>query len=127
MRLIETHIEVEDIEKSLKLYTTILPHKHIEQWADGNVAALIFEDGSAFGIWKKGQRGIHNGQGGQHVHFAFQIETNQYDIYKQKIINAGLEPLEHVWETGDKSVYFFDYDDNQGEFITADWLKLNNL
>lgn len=127
MRLVETHIEVEDVEKSLNLYRELIPHKRLLTWADGNVGALVLDDGSAFGVWKKGHRGIHDGQGGGHVHFAFQIRPDQYEEYKTKIRTLGLEPLEYEWEAGGKSVYFFDYDGHQGEFITTDWVALNNL
>ncbi|MCB9965076.1 MAG: hypothetical protein H6855_03240 [Rhodospirillales bacterium] len=127
MRLIETHIEVINVEKSLALYQKLIPHRNCLRWADGNVGALVLEDGSAFGIWKKGHRGIHDGQGGNHVHFAFQIKLEDYTNYKNKILDAGLTPLEYEWDTGYKSVYFFDYDGHQGEFITADWIALNNL
>lgn len=125
MRLVESHIEVADVQKSLDLYAKLLPHNKILRWADGNAGALVFDDGSAFGCWKKGTRGIHNGQGGEHLHFAFQIKPEEYDHYVALIASCGLEPLEFVWETGHKSVYFFDYDGHQGEFITGDWLALN--
>lgn len=88
---------------------------------------MLLNDGSAFGCWKIGTTGIHNGRGGQHVHFAFQIDPAEYEHYVDLIKSSGLEPLEHVWETGDKSVYFFDDDGHQGEFITADWIALNQL
>ena len=127
MRLIETHIEVSDVQKSLDLYAKLLPHKDILKWADGNAGALVLQDGSAFGCWKNGQLGIHKGRGGKHVHFAFQIESEEYDQYVALIRDCGLEPLEYTWETGYKSVYFFDYDGHQGEFITTDWLTLNGL
>ena len=127
MKLIETHIEVEDVEKSLLLYKKLIPHKKILQWADGKVAALVFDDGSAFGLWTKGHKGIHDGKGGTNVHFAFKIDENEYKDYKDKIIKAGLEALEYEWESGYKSVYFFDYDGHQGEFITGNWIELNNL
>jgi hypothetical protein len=29
--------------------------------------------------------------------------------------------LEYVWPSGHRSVYFFDYDGHQGEFMTTDW------
>ena len=126
-KLVETHIEVEDVEKSLKLYQQLIPHKKCLKWADGKVSALVLDDGSALGIWKKGHRGIHNGRGGRHLHFAFQINEKEYETYKNKINSLKLEPLEYEWESGHKSVYFFDYDNHQCEFITANWIELNNL
>ncbi len=127
MKLLETHIEVENVEKALSLYQPLIPHKKCLRWAENNVAALVLEDGSAFGIWKKGQKGIHGGQGGKHLHFAFQIDPKDYDIYKDKIVSLNREPLEYEWDTGHKSFYFFDYDNHQCEFITGNWIDLNNL
>lgn len=124
MRLVEIHLEVDDIEKSLALYARLIPHHDIKRWKDGSAVALVLADGSALGLWKKGIFGIHRGQGGQHVHFAFQISLDEYDHYKTLIEKAGLEPLEHVWPGGHKSVYFFDHDGHQGEFITTDWITL---
>jgi catechol 2,3-dioxygenase-like lactoylglutathione lyase family enzyme len=122
MKLLEVHIEAEDPMRTLELYKKLLPYKEVRQWGDG-IAALIFWDGTAFGIWPKGSRGIHNGRAGSHVHFAWQIEDAWYDSTVIKIRDAGLDPLEHEWPNGKKSVYFFDYDGNQGEFMTCDWLK----
>ena len=127
MRLVETHIEVENTQRSLALYQKLIEHKDCLQWADGKVAALVFNDGSAFGMWEKGHKGIYDGQGGLNVHFAFKIEEAEYNDCKDRIIEAGLEPLEYNWESGHKSVYFFDYDGHQGEFITGNWIELNNL
>ena len=127
MKLIETHIEVEDVEKSLNLYKQLIPHKTILRWAEGNVAALVLNDGSAFGIWKKGHKGIHNGLAGQKTHFAFQIKEDGYTDCVELIKECGLEPLEYDWGNKYKSVYFFDYDGHQGEFITGNWIELNDL
>lgn len=44
--------------------------------------------------------------GGQHVHFAFQIRPEEYDNYLALIKSCGLEPLEHIWETGQKAFTF---------------------
>ena len=127
MRIVETHIEVENVEKSICLYKKLLPHKKILRWADGKVGAFVFDDGSAFGCWEKGHKGILNGRGGKHVHFAFQIQPDEYEKYKEIIISAGLKPLEYDWGNSHKSLYFFDYDGHQGEFITTDWIGLNNI
>ena len=123
VRLVETHIEVRDLEKSFALYSNLIPHARVERWGDetGSVAAFVLEGGEAFALWEKGKVGVHGGRGGEHLHFAFQIKPEEYNHYRDLIRAQGLEPLEHVWENGKKSVYFFDYDGHQGEFITNDW------
>lgn len=127
MRLVETHIEVDDVDRSLSLYKKLIKHVKIVRWGEPEkpVVALILEDGSAFGLWTKGTSGIHGGRGASHQHYAFLIKPEEYDRYFNLIAENGLKPMEHIWDTGDKSVYFFDYDGHQGEFITADWLALN--
>ncbi len=124
VRLVETHIEVSDLEKSVALYSNLIPHARVERWGDdkeGRVAAFVLEGGEAFGLWEKGKIGVLGGRGAEHLHFAFQIKPEQYECYRDLIQAQGLEPLEHVWENGKKSVYFFDYDGHQGEFICDDW------
>lgn len=115
------HIEVADIEKSLELYSQLLTYSKVIWWEDKQAVALVLEDGSAFGIWKGGKTGIHGGRAGAHLHFAFQIEPEQYDECKSRIEAAGLRSLEHEWRGGQRSLYFFDYDGNQGEFMTTNW------
>ncbi len=121
--MLELHIEAADVERTFKLYSELLPHSKVTWWHERDAVALVLADGSAFGIWKKGKRGIHSGQGAEHLHFAFQIDPNEYDKYKSKIYSLGLQPLEHTWKSGARSVFFFDFDGNQGEFMTTDWFS----
>ena len=123
MRFLEVHLEVDNLERSVELYSKIIPHKRIKHWSNGTAVALILNDDSAFGLWVSGTLGVHNGRGGVHVHFAFQIKHEEYESYKTTIVDAGLIPLEHTWPDGNKSIYFFDYDGHQGEFMTKDWSK----
>ncbi len=124
MRIVEFHIEVEHPEKSLEFYKDLIPHEKVTHWNDKSAIALVLKDGSAFGIWKKGKLGLFDGRGGEHVHFAFQIKPDEYDLYKQKLLDRGLTPEEYTWPSGHRSLYFFDPDGHQGEFITSDWLRL---
>ncbi len=121
MRFLEMHIEVEDVERSLDFYSRLLPHQRIGRWSDGNVAAIVLPDGSAFGIWKHGTHGLFNGQAGKHLHFAFQVDEEEYERLKARLSELGLETFEHRWPKGGKSIYFFDPDGHQGEFMTVDW------
>jgi catechol 2,3-dioxygenase-like lactoylglutathione lyase family enzyme len=124
MRLLEVHLEVADVERSVRFYSNLLAHRKIDSWDEGTANAIILEDGAAFGIWKKGKRGIHGGQGGEHIHFAFQISPDEYTTYKRKLEDLGMKVQEHTWPNGHRSVYFVDYDGHQGEFMTVDWLGL---
>ena len=55
------------------------------------------------------------------LHFAFDIPADQLDNYKQKLQDLGLEVMEHSWGEDWNSIYFFDFDGHQGEFITGGW------
>jgi len=121
MRLLEVHLEVEDLDLSLRLYRHLLPAVRIVEDPERTQVFLVLPDGAAFGLWRKGTRGVHNGQGGRHVHFAFEISPQDYEICRLRLLELGLEPLEKVWQDGAKSLYFFDFDGHQGEFMTRDW------
>lgn len=126
MRLLEIHIEVADLEFSLNFYRNLLKHNRIVYWQDKSAVALVLDDGSAFGLWKKGKTGLHGGKGGKEVHFAFRIEPDEYDVYLNNLKKLGVKPIEHVWEDGHRSIYFFDADGHQGEFMTRGWPKKLN-
>lgn len=126
MRLLEVHIEVEDIQRSLDFYKSIIPHNKITDWKDRSAAAIILNDGTAFGLWQKGKRGLFDGRGGEHVHFAFQIKPDEYSEMIGKLTALKVDYKEHNWPNGQHSVYFFDPDGHQGEIMTCDWHDLSN-
>ena len=122
MRFLEMHIEVEDLERSVEFYKRLLPHKRVLRFGTGRANALIMEDGTAFGLWKKGVPGLHGGRGAEHLHFAMQISPDEYDHYLGRLRELEAKVIEHDWEDGHRSIYFFDPDGHQGEFMTKDWL-----
>ena len=122
MRLLEIHIESEDVKKSIMFYKEILEYEKILELNDKRQIMFVMKDGCCFGIWEKGFRGIHDGRGARHLHFAFQIPPSQYRMYKVRLEALGIKVSEHEWNDGERSMYFFDPDGNQGEFMTKDWL-----
>lgn len=122
MRLLEVHIETENLAESLDFYRRVLPHQKIIEFSDNKAAALVLDDGSAFGIWEKGRRGLYDGRGGKHTHVAFQIRPDEYEKTKDRLLSMGIEIIEHRWSDGHRSIYFFDPDHHQMEFMTKDWL-----
>ncbi len=121
MRMLEMHIGVSDINKSLAFYRQLLPHKRVIEDDENKQVFIVLEDGTAFGIWEAGYRGVLNGLPAKHLHFAFQIKPEEYDTFKQKLEDLGVEFLEHKWTDGERSLYFFDADGHQGEFMTKEW------
>ena len=106
----------------MEFYKKLLPHKKIIGSPDSDQVFLVFDNGSALGLWKKGAIGLHNGRGAEHLHFAFQIKPDEYIDYKNRLEALNVEVLEHSWSDGHRSLYFFDPDGHQGEFMTKDWL-----
>ncbi|MBD3403874.1 hypothetical protein GF420_13355 [candidate division GN15 bacterium] len=123
MRILELHIEVSDLDRSLEFYTALLPHEKVVRWQDNSAAALVFPDGTSMGLWRTGKRGLYDGRGGEHLHFAFQIEDHEYDSIRARVVELGCEVIDHVWPNGKRSLYFFDPDNHQVEFMTVDWLR----
>lgn len=122
LRLLEVHLEVGDLDLALEFYRRLLNHEKIIHWSDGSAVALVFADGSAFGLWKRGKKGVLGGRGGEHVHFAFRIESGEYDEYHRRLLALDVKVLEHEWNDGSRSLYFFDADGHQGEFMTKGWI-----
>lgn len=122
MRLLELHIECADLKRSVELYRVLLePVKLLWDGPDDTQAFLVLADGTAFGLWQAGTRGILDAQAGAHLHFAFQIQPDEYDMYKARIESLNMEALDWDWPDGSRSVYFFDPDGHQGEFMTRGW------
>ena len=122
MRMLEMHIGVKDINKSVSFYKQLLPHRKIIEDDENKQVFIVLEDGSAFGIWEDGYHGLLGGLPAKNLHFAFQISFDEYDLFKSKLESLGVEVLEHEWQDGQRSLYFFDDDGHQGEFMTKDWL-----
>ena len=122
MRMLEMHIGVQDLQKSVEFYSNLIPHTKVITDDDHKQVFLVLDDGSAFGIWEAGYHGLHDGLAGKHLHFAFEIKPDEYESYKQKLESLGVDVIEHRWRDGQRSLYFFDADGHQGEFMTKDWL-----
>ena len=121
MRMLEMHIGVKDINKSVEFYSQLLPHTKIIDDDERKQVFIVLADGSAFGIWENGYRGMFDGLPARHLHFAFQIAVDEYDLFKKKLKKLSVDIIEHTWRDGHKSLYFFDDDAHQGEFMTKDW------
>ncbi len=121
MRMLEMHIGVKDIQKALAFYRELLPHKRVIEDDENKQVFIVLEDGTAFGIWEAGYHGLLNGLPAEHLHFAFQITPDEYDFFKEKLQKLDVEVLEHTWRDGQRSLYFFDADGHQGEFMTKEW------
>ena len=123
MRLLEIHLEVADLARSEVFYKAILDYSKITRWTDNSAIAFILPSGTALGLWEKGKQGLYGGRGGEHVHFALQIDPDDYPSILKKLQALSIDVIEHTWPDGQRSLYFFDPDGHQGEFMTTDWLR----
>lgn len=58
----------------------------------------------------------HYGYGQQH--FAFECHSENYNAWRQKLVNAGITIIQDVvWQRGGRSFYFHDPDENVAEII----------
>ena len=121
MRLLEVHLESADLDRSISFYATLFPKARISKWDDRSAVAFVFDSGTTLGIWKAGKVGLHGSRAGQHVHYAVQIELDELEIFRQRLLKLGCEVVEHNWQTPHKSLYLFDPDGHQGELMTVDW------
>jgi len=123
MRLLEIHLEVADLKRSEVFYSAILDFAKVTRWSDGSAIAFVLPSGTTLGLWKEGKEGLHGGRGGKHVHFAVQVEPEAYDALLHKLKALDCKVIEHTWPDRQRSIYFFDPDGHQGEFMTTDWLR----
>jgi len=121
MRLLEIHLEVASVERALEFYARLFPHARQVGWDDRSAVALVFDDGAALGIWTRGKLGKYKGRAGEHTHYAFQVTLDELEIYRLRLTQLGVEFIDHAWTPPHKSIYFFDPDGHQGEFMTKDW------
>ena len=121
MRLVEFHLEVEDIARSLDFYFRLFPEARQVGWDQRTSVALVFPDGYAIGLWTVGKTGLHGSRAGKHVHYALQVTLDELEIYRNRLVAMGVDVIEHAWDPVNKSIYFFDPDHHQGEFMTKDW------
>ena len=120
--MLEIHLECADLEAAVRFYAELLPHARVVWNGPTDPQAfLVLHDGTALGLWEKGTRGIHDGLAGAHVHWALQVDAAELADFAARLRDLGVAPLTWTWPDGSESVYFFDRDGHQGEFMSRDW------
>ena len=121
-KVIETGIYSEDLEKAEKFYTTILGldvvskqlPRHVFLSA-GKSMLLIFNPRETL----KGGGGIPTHSASGPAHFAFEIEPQDYDLWKLRLTDNKIKiESEVVWDGRSKSIYFRDPDNHSVELMT---------
>ncbi len=120
-------INVRDIERSKTFYTGILGFKVLEQDPDhGGVFLALGEHGNTLDIFQsaapdqypqpKSELGNRSGMGVRHIAFAVATEDDLKQAYFG-LQEAGVPIYRAVDHTSQKSIYFYDPDDNLLEIV----------
>lgn len=119
-RIKETCIYVTDLERTKAFYTetlglpliSLVKGRHVFFRAGESVLLCFIADVTE----AEKELPPHGARGS--IHFAFEVESKEYDAALQKLRDAGVHILhEHTWKGGLRSFYFHDPDGNLLEVI----------
>ncbi len=120
IKIKETCLYLHDLERAKHFYYEILelplisylPNKHIFFRAGSSVLLCFNPEDSR----QKKSPPAHYGGGKQH--FAFEINSQEYENAKNWVVSKGIEITEEVtWQSGMKSFYFEDPEGNVLEIV----------
>jgi catechol 2,3-dioxygenase-like lactoylglutathione lyase family enzyme len=120
----ELVLEVADLERAERFYAGDLGLPVVERWPHRD-AIWVLAGMTRIGLWRP-QVGLEGSRGGEHVHFAMQIEGSQFDRRVESLRACGHEVPVHEFgplaDGADKSrsAYVHDPDGHLVEFWTAD-------
>ncbi|HEV2127412.1 MAG TPA: VOC family protein [Thermomicrobiales bacterium] len=123
----EIVLKVVDLAAAERFYGGLLGLAEVARWSgDRNAVWFDAGDGVAIGLWTPetgGEKAIHHGRGGAHVHFALRIPHGSIDAWQERLEATG-QPVTRVdFDNGNRSVYIDDPADNCVELMDAvrDW------
>jgi catechol-2,3-dioxygenase len=115
IKIKETCLYVHDLEKAKSFYNELLDlpiisyveNKHIFFRAGTSVLLCFNPEDSKL----KKSPPAHYGGGKQH--FAFEVRKDEYEMFKQSILQKGIRIIDTlVWKDGQESLYFEDLEGN---------------
>src|SRR6476661_2996197 len=115
--LFEMVLEVADLAAAERFYVDDLGWEIVERWGDDRPALWLGIGGEAFlGLWPRetgGDKAIHHGRGGRHVHYAVRVPAGTLDALQQRLEALG-HTVEGGWEfgPGNSAIYVDDPDGN---------------
>ncbi len=119
----ELVLQVTDLDRAERFYTETLGLPVVERWPHRD-AVWVLAGRTRIGLWKP-QVGLEGSRGGEHVHFAMQIEDSQFDDRVASLRAHGHEVPVHEFGPLDegapnsRSAYVHDPDGHLVEFWTA--------
>ncbi len=115
--LFEMVLEVSDLAASEAFYTEALGLRVADRWDEEREAVFLSLGREGFlGLWPVetgGEKAIHRGRGGAHVHFAIRVPVGTLDQMQARLEMMGHE-VESGWEfgKGNRAIYVDDPDGN---------------
>ena len=120
----ELVLEVSDLERAERFYADDLGLPVVERWPHRD-ALWVLAGMTRIGLWRP-QVGLEGSRGGEHVHFAMQIDEAQFDDRVDALRARGHEVPVHEFgpvaggAAKSRSAYVHDPDGHLVEFWTAD-------
>lgn len=113
----ELVLEAVDLERAEHFYSELLGFPVVERWEHRD-AVWVLAGSTRIGLWRP-QVGTAGGRGGVHVHYALQIEEEDYAAIVERLRGHGLEVTEDDFGHS-RAVYVTDPDGNVVEFWSGD-------
>jgi catechol-2,3-dioxygenase len=113
----ELVLEVVDLGRAEHFYSELLGLPVVERWEHRD-ALWVLAGSTRVGLWRP-QVGTAGGRGGVHVHYALQIEEEDYAAILGRLRGHGLEVTEDDFGHS-RAVYVTDPDGNVVEFWSGD-------
>jgi len=113
----EMVLEVNDLSESEAFYAGALGLRVVERWGDDRPAVWLALGREGFlGLWPVetgGEKAIHAGRGGEHVHFAIRVAIGALDAMQTRLETLGHD-VESGWTFGEgnRAIYLDDPDGN---------------
>jgi catechol-2,3-dioxygenase len=121
--LFEMVLEVTDLAAAEHFYVDVLGFEVIDRWGDDRPAVWVGLGGdNVLGLWSieaGGEKAIHDGRGGSHVHYAINLPRGTLDAMEAHLRSHGYDVELFEFENGNRSIYVDDPDGNVVEF--ANW------
>jgi glyoxylase I family protein len=114
---LEMTLEVADLAAAEAFYAGALGLPVVERWGDDRPAVWLGLGRENFlGLWSVeagGEKSIHHGRGGEHVHFAIRVPLGTLDQMQARLEALGHE-VESGWDfgNGNRAIYLDDPDGN---------------
>ena len=115
--LLEFTLEVADLAASERFYVDHLGLRFVERWGDDRPAIWVAIGKEGFlGLWTReagGEKSIHQGRGGAHVHFAIRVPLGTLATVQARLEGLGYA-VESGWDFGggNLAIYLDDPDGN---------------